>query len=127
MFAVILLLISISLTWATDQTIILRLGAGSTLLLERPFKTVLIEDPNVVDVITQSDRSVILQPLNLGATNVVFIDEKSIAITNMRILVFETSASRINCQGRERICLIPCEEYDDLKRAIADCFKVAWR
>jgi Flp pilus assembly secretin CpaC len=97
-FAVTLLLIPISLTWAADQTIILRLGAGSKLLLERPFKTVLIGDPNVVDVLTLSDRSVILQPLNLGATNIIFLDETSIAITNVRILVYGTSTSRINYQ-----------------------------
>jgi hypothetical protein len=27
----------------------------------------------------------------------------------------------------ERICLIPCEEYDDLKRAIAEYNKIATR
>jgi len=27
----------------------------------------------------------------------------------------------------ERICLIPCEEYDDLKRAIAEYNKIAMR
>ena len=97
-FAVTLLLIPISLTWAADQSIILRLGAGSTLLLERPFKTVLIGDPNIVDVLTLSDRSVILQPLNLGATNIIFLDETSIVITNVRVLVYGTGASRIDCQ-----------------------------
>jgi Flp pilus assembly secretin CpaC len=97
-FAVTLLLIPSSLAWAADQTIILRLGAGSTLLLERPFKTVLIGDPNVVDVLTQSDRSVILLPRNLGSTNIIFLDERSIAITNVRILVYGTSVGRINCQ-----------------------------
>ncbi|SRR6266568_1077151 len=97
-FAVIFLLIPISLTCAADQTIILRLGAGVTLLLERPFKTVLIGDPNVVAVLTQSDRSVVLQPLNLGATHIIFLDETSIEITSVRILVYEASASRINHQ-----------------------------
>jgi Pilus formation protein N terminal region len=98
LFAVTLLLIPISLAWAADQTIILRLGAGSPLLLERPFKTVLIGDRSVVDVLTQSDRSVILLPLNLVATNIIFLDETSIAITNVRILVYKTSASRIHDQ-----------------------------
>lgn len=74
-------------TSAEDRTITLRLGAGSALALERPFKTVLVGDPNVVNVTTRSDRSVILEPLNPGATNLVFIDEASIAIANIRILV----------------------------------------
>src|SRR5258708_28296268 len=111
-FAVTLLLIPISLTWAADQTIILRLGAGATLLLERPFKTVLIGDPNIVDVLTQSDRSVIPQPLNLGATNIIFLDETSIAITNVRVLVYGTGASRINCQD--------VAEIDDRQASLLD-------
>ena len=96
--AVALLLITISATWAADQTITLRLGAGSTLGLERAFKTVMIGDPRVVDVRTYSDRSVILEPLNVGATNLVFVDEKSIAITNVRILVCNAGAIRISYQ-----------------------------
>ena len=74
-------------TWAADQTITLRLGTGSPLALERSFKTVLIGDPDVVDVHTRNDRSVMLEPLNPGATNLIFVDAKSIAITNVRILV----------------------------------------
>lgn len=90
-----LLLTTISVTWAADQTITLRLGAGSALVLEKPFKTVLIGDPTVVEVHPYSDRGVILEPLNPGATNLVFIDERSIAITNTRILVCEAGATRI--------------------------------
>lgn len=87
-----LLLTTISATRAADQTITLTLGTGSALALERPFKTVLIGDPNVVNVHTHNDRSVILEPLNLGATNLVFVDERSIAITNVTILVCNAGA-----------------------------------
>jgi Flp pilus assembly secretin CpaC len=55
--------------------------------LEKPFTTVLVGDPSVVDVREQSDRSVILEPLDLGITNVVFVDAQSIAIANVRVLV----------------------------------------
>lgn len=94
-FVLSVLLATTAASWATDQTITLTLGARSALLLERPFKTVLIGDPNVVDVVTRDDRSVIFEPLNPGATNVIFIDERSIAITNVGILVCEAGASRI--------------------------------
>ena len=80
---------------ATDQTITLMIGTTSSLLLARPFKTVLIGDPNVVDVVTRDDRSVTFEPLNPGSTNVIFIDERSIAITNVGILVCEAGATRI--------------------------------
>ena len=96
--ALALLLVAISPTWAADQTITLRLGAGSTLALERSFKTVLIGDPNIVNVHTDGDRSVTLEPLNPGATNLVFVDERSIAITNVGILVCGAAAIRIKYQ-----------------------------
>ena len=94
LLAAALLPIPHSTSWALDQTITLRLGAGSTLMLERQFRTVLIGDPDVVDVRAQGDRSVILVevrssvgPLSFGSTNVVFVDEQSIAIANVRVLV----------------------------------------
>lgn len=83
----VLLLTTISAASAADQTITLRLGANTALALERPFETVLISDPKIVDVHTLSERRVTLEPLGLGATNLIFVDERSIAITNVRILV----------------------------------------
>src|SRR5258708_6266901 len=79
---VILAVTTNSVTQAADRSITLTLGAGSTLEVERPFKTIMIGDPDIVDVHARSDRSVILEPLNPGATNLVFLDDRSIAITN---------------------------------------------
>jgi Flp pilus assembly secretin CpaC len=87
LLALVLLLSTISAACAADQTITLRLGAKTALTLERPFETVLIGDPNIVDVHTLSDRRVTLEPLGLGTTNLIFVDERSIAITNVRILI----------------------------------------
>ena len=80
---------------AADQTVTLRLGASSTLVVARPFKTVLIDDPLIVDVHEQGDRSVVLEPLDLGAANLVFVDAQSIAITNVRVVVC-TRAMRVS-------------------------------
>lgn len=38
------------------------------------------------------DRRVTLEPLNPGTTNVIFVDERSIAITNVRILILGPGA-----------------------------------
>jgi Flp pilus assembly secretin CpaC len=92
---VFLLLTTNCVTQAADRTITLKLGAGSALEVERPFKTVLIGDPDIVDVYTNSDRSVILEPLNPGATNLVFVDDQRIAIANVRILVCSAGAIRV--------------------------------
>ena len=97
---VALFLITVSTTWAADQSITLRLGTGSSLALEKPFKTVLIGDQSVVNVRTQNNRSVILEPLSLGATNIIFVDERSIAITNVGVLVCNASPIRITYQDQ---------------------------
>lgn len=99
-FALSVLLTTITASWATDQTITLTLGTGSTFSLERPFNSVLIGDPNVVDVVIHDDRSVIFKPLNAGATNVIFLDEKSIVIINIGIRVCKAGATRIAYQDR---------------------------
>ena len=83
----VFLLTAISVACAADQTITLRLGAPTALALERPFKTVLMGDTNIVDVHTINDFRVTLEPLNIGATNLVFVDGRNIAITNVRIVV----------------------------------------
>src|SRR5579864_4833118 len=88
---------TMSLARATDKTIILAIGTeGTTLMLERPFSTVLIGDPGVVDVLTQGDRSALLQPQGLGGTNIVFLDEGNIAIANLRVVVCGTAARSIS-------------------------------
>ena len=89
--ASVLLLTAISVACAADQTITLRLGAPKALALERPFKTVLIGDPNIVDVHIFNDHRVTLESLNLGATNLIFVNDQSIAITNLRIVVLGPS------------------------------------
>jgi Flp pilus assembly secretin CpaC len=82
---------------AVDQTVILTLDEGSVLMLERPYETVLIGTPDVVDVHSRSDNSVFLEPLNLGASELIFMDERSIAIATVRVLV----CRRLQTQYRE--------------------------
>ena len=99
---------TISLTRAADKTIILEIGTnGTTLMLERPFKAVLIGDPGVVDVLTQGDRWAMVQPQGLGATNIVFIDEGNIAIANFRVVVCKTGAKSTSFNEQTN-----CEQVD---------------
>ena len=99
-FGFALLLTTITTSWAAEPTIILRLGsnAGSVISIERSFETILIGDPDVVDVHPNNDRSVVLEPLNLGATNLVFVDERSVAVTNIRVLVCSATPTRVKYQ-----------------------------
>jgi Flp pilus assembly secretin CpaC len=72
---------------AERPSVTLEPGAGSTVMLERPFKTALIGDPDVIDIQMQSGCSVLLKPLSPGATNLIFVDEQGIVITNLTIFV----------------------------------------
>lgn len=55
----VLLLTTIFVTCAADRTFALTFGAATALAIERPFKTVLIGDPNIVHVHTLNDRRVL--------------------------------------------------------------------
>ena len=81
-------------SWAADQTIKLELGRGSVFELESPFETILISDPDVVDVHAQTERSVILEPLILGAANIVFLDARQMTIANIRVFVCNAIRTR---------------------------------
>jgi|SRR6185312_612301 Flp pilus assembly secretin CpaC len=72
---------------AARASINLELGAGATVTLERPFSTALIGDPAVIDFQVRDERSVLLRPLGLGATNLVFVDEQGMVIANLTIVV----------------------------------------
>lgn len=86
----------VCLAWSASQafgeTMTIALGTGSLLTLDRPFETVLIGDPHVVDVSPQSDRTILVKALNRGISNIVFVDEKSIAIGNIKVVVCDPRA-----------------------------------
>lgn len=89
--AATLLLGVIAAAHAQDRTIGLSLGVPSRLLLDKVFETVLVGDADIVGVYPDDDNSVILEPLSPGVTNLVFVDDRHIAIANIRIAVCEGS------------------------------------
>ena len=89
MLGLTLCLVALSASRASDETVTIALGASSLLTLDRPFETVLVGDPQVVDVSRQTDRTVLVKAINRGASNVVFVDANSIAIANIRVVVRE--------------------------------------
>jgi Flp pilus assembly secretin CpaC len=89
----VLLFVTISAGLAADRTIVLRPGAGSELVLDRAFDTVLIGDPGIVDVRTRDDRSVFLVPLNPGVTNIIFVNDENIVTANIEVRVQNTDSA----------------------------------
>lgn len=74
------------------SAVTLQVGGDSRFTLERPFETVLIGNPNMVDVQTQDERSVLLKPLSPGATNLVFIDTQGLVIINLTVFIREAGS-----------------------------------
>jgi Flp pilus assembly secretin CpaC len=87
MLGLTLCLVALSGSQAFDDTMTIALGTGSLLTLDRPFETVLVGDPQVVDVSPQTDRTVLVKALDRGTSNIVFVDEHSVAIANIRVVV----------------------------------------
>ena len=90
-----LLFVTISASAAADQTIDLRVGFKSSVVLDRAFETVMIGDSDIVDVHTNDHCSVILEPLAPGATNLVFLDDNNIVIANIAILVRQSAVNLV--------------------------------
>jgi Flp pilus assembly secretin CpaC len=78
---------------AAEQSIDLRVGFQSSLVLDRAYETVLIGDSDVVDVHMRDNRSVVLEPLAPGATNLVFLDDQNIVVANFEILVRQSTVN----------------------------------
>jgi pilus assembly protein CpaC len=89
-----LILITISASWAEDQTITVERGTPFPLVLETAFDTFLVGNPDVVDVHSRGDRSVIVEGIAPGDSNIVFIDGRGIVIANIRVLVCATGPTQ---------------------------------
>ncbi len=74
---------------ACEQTLLLRPGVSRIFTIDRPYKTVLVGNPKVVDTRPLGDRSVVLVPPPEGAgeTNVIFVDEANAQITSVNVRV----------------------------------------
>ena len=72
---------------AEDGPVALGVGSEFRLFLNKTFETVIVGDPLVVEVRTDDDQSVLIEPLKAGATNLVFIDAKGMVTANIKVSV----------------------------------------
>ena len=83
------------------QTVALKPNFISTFTLDKPFKTILIGNPKIVDATAQDDRTVVLTPQAVGETNIIFLDERNIQITSINVLVDEgVATSRVKIHNK---------------------------
>jgi hypothetical protein len=71
------------------QGIQLQTGLSTTIKIGRPFRTIHITNPDIIDALPISDQSAILVPKAVGATNIDIIDEHSVRIASVNIFVGE--------------------------------------
>ena len=76
---------------SSKQTIVLIQGFSTTIHGERPFGKVSITDPDIVDLVLRTDRTVVLIPQRLGRTNVDFLDEHGNLMGSMDVRVVRQS------------------------------------
>jgi Flp pilus assembly secretin CpaC len=78
---------------AQDRAVALDVGSQWRLFLAKPFATVIVGDPEIVDVRTDDDQSVVVEPLKGGVTNLVFVDAHGMVTANIKVSVCGGSAS----------------------------------
>jgi hypothetical protein len=84
-----------------QQTVALKPNFISTYTLDKPFKTILIGNPKIVDATAQDDRTVVLTPQAVGETNIIFLDELNGQITSINVLVDEgVATSRVRIHNK---------------------------
>ncbi len=65
----------------------MRLGVASLYKTEKPFSSVVVGDPKIMEVHVVTDRTMTLVPVALGLTNVLFLDEKGDSVANVEFMV----------------------------------------
>src|SRR5690242_11252489 len=85
---------------AAHQTIGLRLGHLDVYTIARPFKTIVIGDPKVVDAQAVTDRSIILTPQREGETTILFLDEKNEPLNYLSINVDVAGPGRVKVHNK---------------------------
>jgi len=77
----------ISVVPQPTQVISLTQGYSNTIHVSRPFSTIHITDPDVVDIVLTTDRTATLVPKAAGATNVDIFDDKNRLISGINVVV----------------------------------------
>ena len=85
--AATLLFAAIPCAAAEDDAVALGVGTKWRLLLHKPFETVIVGDPLVLDIRTDDDQSVVIEPLKAGVTNLVFVDAHGMVTANIKVSV----------------------------------------
>jgi hypothetical protein len=65
----------------------MRLGVASMYKTEKPFSSIVVGAPSIMEVHVVTDRTMTLVPVALGLTNVLFLDDKGDPVANVEFMV----------------------------------------
>ena len=85
---------------AARQTITLRLGHLDVYTIARPFKTIVVGDPKIVDTQAVTDRTIIITPQAEGETTILFLDEQNEPLNYLSITVDVAGPGRIKVHNK---------------------------
>jgi Flp pilus assembly secretin CpaC len=77
---------------AEDDAVALGIGSAFRLSLQKTFETVIVSDPLVLDVRTDDNQSVVIEPLKAGVTNLVFVDAHGMVTANIKVSICGASS-----------------------------------
>ena len=69
----------------------MRLGVASMYKTEKPFSSVVVGAPSIMEVHVVTDRTITLVRVALGLTNVLFLDEKGDPVGNVELMILPRS------------------------------------
>ena len=82
------------------QTITLRLGHLDVYTIARPFKTIVVGDPKIVDTQAVTDRTIIITPQAEGETTILFLDEQNEPLNYLSINVDVAGPGRVKVHNK---------------------------
>ena len=88
---------------AARQTITLRLGHLDVYTIARPFKTIVVGDPKIVDTQAVTDRTIIITPQAEGETTILFLDEHNEPLNYLAINVDVAGPGRVKIHNKAQL------------------------
>lgn len=83
----------------------IKLTMGHALPYKNPesFRTIIIGNPAVLDVVAQSTKSLIFQPLVTGSSNVLFLDGDNHVLNSIDVIVTDAGAARVKIHNKQLV------------------------
>ena len=87
----------------TSESVQLTPGFSRLLRFDRPIKTVVVGNPEIVDARAQTDRAIVLVGKAAGITNLIVLDEATREVLSTLVVVGARDAGKVVIHARPRL------------------------